>query len=168
MGGWPQKCNLKIDDDMAIEIKTQRPIPKSSRIKSTTMSAIPESVLSLVNGTIEEDGKNSTKKEITEVTTQLNTSKSSKMNETTEQETKIATKKNGTVDAQAVIAIVCVSSAFVLGLVQLWAFFDQRRQRSKKKQAIQDYHNKEDQDPELPNYFMATFREPYIINKAKL
>ena len=147
MGGWPQKFHLEIDDDMVIEIKTQRPIPKSSRI----------------NSTIVEVAKNSTKKEITEVTTtQLNTSKSSKMNETTEQETKNATKKNGTVDAQAVIAIVCVSLAFVIGLLQLWAFFYQRRQ----KKAIQDYQNKEDQDPELPNYFMATFRQPYIVTKA--
>ena len=80
MGGWPQKFNLEIDDDMVIEVKTQRPIPKSSRIKNTKMSEIFETGLSSENDIIEEVVKNSTKKEITEViTAQLNTSKSSKM-----------------------------------------------------------------------------------------
>ena len=80
MGGWPQKFNLKIDDDMAIEVKTQRPIPKSARIKSTKVQKSG-------NDTIEEVAKNSTKKDIIEVTkAQLNTSKSSNMSEIAEQD----------------------------------------------------------------------------------
>ena len=76
MGGWPQKFNLEIDDDMVIEVKTQRPIPKSSRIKNTKMSEIFETGLSSENDIIEEVVKNSTNKETTEVKTpQLNIQK---------------------------------------------------------------------------------------------